>query len=373
MDQWLPDSDPDAVVQRRRPETARLAAPDWVFSAVVHLMLVALLLAAKAGPGGGAGGGRGRGDGGDGFSERWIEAQMGSEVDGSPPAQLALQVVADAKPLIAPAPFPELAQRPLAAVPAATETYREIEQTNYVPPSDTVIPSPVAATASGTSTDRQSGAGGGLSGAGPGSGGGGDGSPGEGGEGRGGTSLFGIRDAGERFVYVIDRSSSMAHYGKFAAARRELAASLAQLDETLEFQVLVYNQEIQPANRRSSGGLLRATLINKNQTLKQLRIVLPEGGTQHLSALQSALQLGPTVVYFLTDAEDPGLTPAYISDLARKLRGRTRIHCIQLGETPGRAPTDGNWLQQLAEATGGEYLHVPTDDLGAVHKSPAAR
>lgn len=369
MDESIPEPDPLDGARRRSPRTAGLAAPDWLFSAVIHLLLVAVLLSSKAGPGGGTGDGNGRGDGGDGLGERWIETYMGSAGDGAPPAPLAIAVIEDAHPL----PVPESTPLPSDVVHAVPRPPSPIEQTSYVPPPDAAIPSATDSSPGTASAPTNQSASVGASTSGH-SGGGaaGDGSPGDGGDGQGGTSLFGIWDAGERFVYVIDRSSSMADYGKFAAARGELAASLARLDESIEFQVLLYNQEVQQAQRRGTRGLQRATLINRNQTLRQLRIVLPEGGTQHLDALQSALQLRPTVIYFLTDAEDPGLTPTYIRELARRLRGTTRIHCIQFGENPGRGPTDGNWLQQLAEATGGEYVHVPTEALHSAADDSAA-
>jgi hypothetical protein len=57
------------------------------------------------------------------------------------------------------------------------------------------------------------------------------------------------------------------------------------------------------------------------------------------------------------------LSASQISKTARQLAGATRIHCIQFSEIPGAGPTAGNWLQQLAQATGGKYVHVRTDAL----------
>jgi len=362
-------SGPDSLVEsrRNRAASARLAAPDWVFSAVIHLLLVMVLVTSKAGPGGGFGAGSGEdGDGGDGSGEslgdRWIEIQMGFDSGSSPPpALLNPGVFETADPL----------DLPVVTTPsqneAAEQPPAEILQTGHVVPTDEGrIPPPVApaeqladSSFSGSATSGGAGPG---NGQGQGSGGG-DGSPGEGGDGQGGTSLFGIWDRGERIVYVIDRSSSMQHYGKLDAARGELQSSLARLEASIEFQVLLYNQQVQPLNVRGSQGLIRATVANKNLILRQSQMVLPEGGTQHVAALQAALRLKPTVVYFLTDAEAPGLTATQISATAGQLAGATRIHCIQFGEIPGAGPTAGNWLQQLAQATGGKYVHVRTDAL----------
>jgi hypothetical protein len=350
---------------RRRIVTSRLSAPDWVFSAVIHLLLVMLLITSKAGPGGGSGGGGGQGGYGEGEhpGDAWIEAQMGSEGGWSPPAPLNLQAIEITKPL-------EVPREPLvesAEAVAVDPKSSVIEQTSYAKSDQTpsIDSAPLPDTVSKSTVGADGSSGGSGAGSGSGDGLGGDGSAGEGGDGQGGTSLFGIWDKGERFVYVIDRSSSMEHYGKLAAARRELESSLGRLEDSIEFHVLLYNQQVQPLNVRGSNGLVRATAINKNGVLKQLRLVLPDGGTQHGLALQAALKLRPTVVYFLTDAEDPGLTDRDIGTVARQLKGATRVHCIQFGEMPGQAPTAGNWLQKLAEATGGRYVHVRTDALRA--------
>jgi hypothetical protein len=371
MSEFTPTPEAINDARQRRAATSRISAPDWLFSAVIHLLLVMLLVTSKAGPGGG---GYGRGPGGDGAGDRpsdaWIEMQMGTDSDVSRPGDFSVQAQNDARPLEIVAPSPVVVED-IAPDPSSTG----VQQTTYAIPNDAaashsaIIP-PEATTQALITGDGVSGSGA-AGGVGD-DGGGGDGSPGEGGDGQGGTSLFGIWDQGERFVYVIDRSSSMAHYGKLVAARSELASSLGRLEESIEFHVLLYNQEVQPLNPRGSQGLVRATLRNKNRVLSQLRVVLPDGGTQHRTALQAALRLRPTVVYLLTDAEDPGLTSHQIRDLARQLRGETRIHCIQFGETPGRSPTDGNWLQQLADATGGQYVHVRTKELRNAEGDPRA-
>ena len=44
-----------------------------------------------------------------------------------------------------------------------------------------------------------------------------------------------------------------------------LARFGANLDESIEFQVLFYNQEVQPLAVRDSQGLIRASQVNKNR------------------------------------------------------------------------------------------------------------
>jgi hypothetical protein len=376
------ESESSSDSSRRRASTIRTSAPDWLFSAVIHALLIALLFSSKAGPGGGgggtaSGGGPGGQETGDIPGDGWIEAQIGSESSWGHPTAVAIETITESvTPLIAEVqhvPIRDHAEPPTDVVPAEAA----IVQTAYEAPAD--VAAPMAATASRTGGDPEQGTAREDSQALTGSGspanaglgrGRGDGSRGAGGDGQGGTSLFGIWDSGERIVYVIDRSSSMQHYEKMVSARRELEASLARLDESFEFQVVYYNQHVQPLSLRGSPGLIRATAVNKNRVRGQIRLIAAEGGTRHRAALDTALGYRPTVVYLLTDAESDGLTPAEIANLARRLNGATRIHCIQFGDMPGQNPTADNWLEQLAAATGGEYLHFRTEALQKAEQVP---
>ena len=256
-----------------RPATIRTSTPDWLFSAVIHLLLVALLFSSKAGPGGGGGdGGNSSGPGngaGDFPGDGWIEAQMGTESETGIPGPLVVEPIPDSPPqapaVTEPAPVPQVPVVAAQTHDASSEGV--VAQIGYAEPanvdadaahshSPTTSAQVVAATVDPfPAAPGNSGHGGGNPGSGRGNG---DGSPGEG-DGQGGTSLFGIWDSGERIVYAIDRSSSMRHYEKLIAARKELEASLARLDESFEFQVLYYNQQVQPLTLRGSRGLIRAT------------------------------------------------------------------------------------------------------------------
>jgi len=66
--------------------------------------------------------------------------------------------------------------------------------------------------------------------------------PREGGKAR--TSLFGVVGEGYKFVYVFDRSGSMGGQGEnsLQAVKKELLASLKNLDTVHQFQIVFYNQ-----------------------------------------------------------------------------------------------------------------------------------
>ena len=59
-----------------------------------------------------------------------------------------------------------------------------------------------------------------------------------------------IKGTGSRFVYVIDRSESMAgfEFRPMLAAREQLWKSLSSLNENNQFQILFYNDEVKIFN-----------------------------------------------------------------------------------------------------------------------------
>jgi Ca-activated chloride channel family protein len=186
----------------------------------------------------------------------------------------------------------------------------------------------------------------------------------------GGTSLFGAKDVGSRFVYVIDRSWSMEgdaiHVVPLSAAKSELTASIQRLDERQQFQIIFYNE--QPfvlVNDNGRFDYFFGTDSQRLDAVRQLRSVQPSGGTNHVPALEKALDLAPDVVFFLTDGEEPSLNDRDIRRLAQRGRG-ARIHCIQFGKEPESAMGNdpGNWLRKLAAATDGTYVYRDVTRLG---------
>ncbi len=177
-----------------------------------------------------------------------------------------------------------------------------------------------------------------------------DGAGGPGGIGRPGN-LFQGGAAARSVVYAIDRSSSMGRDGLLAAAVRELRVSLERLPPTTLFQIIVYHDRAEPL---LPGRLLPATAENVARASVALARVRPEGGTNHLHALQVALSLGSEVIYLLTDADD--LRDADRREATRLNRAHAVIHTIELN-TANRDRADMP-LQLLARENRGRYLAV---------------
>ncbi len=188
-------------------------------------------------------------------------------------------------------------------------------------------------------------------------GGGGSGGGSGGGVGRGvgpGTQFFGARDHAHSFAYVIDCSGSMATRNSLEIAKRELLASLNQLPPDAEFAVVFYN--LLPkmlTDPQGNQGLMSATTANKRRIQLQLAEIRPDGGTDHMSALRTALALKPEVVFFLTDADL--MTNGEVNEILAEA-GATRIQAVEFGR--GVNLGERTPLRRLAATTGGAYLYI---------------
>jgi von Willebrand factor type A domain len=194
----------------------------------------------------------------------------------------------------------------------------------------------------------------------PGSGSGGnDGAGGGsgGGAGRGigpGTQFFGARDHAHSFAYVIDCSGSMATRDSLEVAKRETLASISQLAPDGLFAVILYNLQARMlADPQGQRGLMAATAVNKARVQSQLATIQPDGGTDHMLALRTALALKPEVIFFLTDADL--MSNGDVNQMLTEV-GKTRIQAVEFGrgtELGQRTP-----LARLATTTGGSYLYI---------------
>ena len=173
---------------------------------------------------------------------------------------------------------------------------------------------------------------------------------------KGETQVFGVVGRGNRFVYVFDRSLSMQG-APLAAAKRELLTSLNRLERVHQFQIIFYNEN--PRIMRSQQ-LLFADENGLSQAESFVNSVTAAGGTDHWQALQLALRMHPDVIFLLTDADEPPLSPKQLDEIRRNNPGTT-INVIEFKSGPGQGRQ--SFLQQLAEQNRGQYKHVDTATL----------
>ncbi len=188
-------------------------------------------------------------------------------------------------------------------------------------------------------------------------GGGGSGGGSGGGDGKGigpGTEFFGAQDRASSFAFVIDCSGSMSNRGALRIAKKELMGSLDRLPPDARFSVVFYHVRatvFPDAEGRSA--LMPATVDNKERVRTRLTSIRPDGGTDHVRALQTAIALKPEVIFFLTDAERMEPSDA---DVVRKDLGLIRIQAIEFGDGPtiqSESP-----LRDLATSSGGTFRHI---------------
>lgn len=187
------------------------------------------------------------------------------------------------------------------------------------------------------------------------------------GQGMARTGVYGIEAEGHSFVYIFDRSDSMGVGGgsPLASAKTQLIASLDDLTDQNQFHIIFYNTAPQIMDLgRKYGGLVFADDWAKNQAKKHVQGITASGGTDHFLALQAGLKLHPDVIFFLTDADQPGLTRPQLERLNRLNSGRTSICTIEFGEHPHSSRE--NFLGRIARENGGKYVYIDITKRGAL-------
>lgn len=173
------------------------------------------------------------------------------------------------------------------------------------------------------------------------------------------TQVFGVKGQGNRFVYVFDRSSSMAGYeGRpLYWAKSELVGSLKRLQPIHQFQVIFYNQD--PHIMTPFGGqgpqMVFANDSGKRAATNFISGVTADGSTNHVRALKLALRMKPDAIFFLTDADEPQMTMKELREI-RALNHGCSIHAIEFGAGP--SANRFNFLRRLAEENDGNYGYV---------------
>jgi hypothetical protein len=166
-----------------------------------------------------------------------------------------------------------------------------------------------------------------------------------------GGTFFGIRADGQRFVYVIDCSSSMD--GRpLERAKEELFASLKSLLPSQEFYIIFYASETYPMYHPAA---VEEFATASDEALTLVKTWLPHiaanGGTEPESALLIAIGKKPDAVFFLTDGAIPDTVPAAINAANAS---ETPVHTICFTNRAGE-----DLLKQIAAENHGDYHFVP--------------
>jgi Mg-chelatase subunit ChlD len=178
------------------------------------------------------------------------------------------------------------------------------------------------------------------------------------------TTFFGLEAAGNKFVYVLDRSDSMGenHEARMKAAKDELLNSLKDLDQRQQFYIIFYNEAPRLFDPGiSKGRLVFATDDNKRRAEEFVAGVHPDGGTNHMAALTAALRLRPDVIFLLTDGEaKDDLSANELKRIDAINGGSAKINVIQFAPEPRPSSS----LVELAHANRGQQVFVDVSKLG---------
>jgi hypothetical protein len=195
-----------------------------------------------------------------------------------------------------------------------------------------------------------------------GAGGGGDGEGGglAGGGQLGAAMFFGTQSRGNRFVFLVDNSSSMKD-GRLEAAIAELQRSVAAMSRRQAFYVIFVSDQTYPMfYPERAPQLLPATDPNKKQLGEWLKKVTLAGGKNRelINAIDMAAALQPDVVFFLWDGHLPheGVRRDVMEYLTRPNQRRFAIHTLGMGVDSLDAEQH---LAAIARANGGTYRRIP--------------
>ena len=206
--------------------------------------------------------------------------------------------------------------------------------------------------------------------------------------------LTGLKLGGERTLILVDRSASMLDDTiiniirrrnmpidqKLRAVKwRQVVASVdwltAQFQPDSEFQIYLFNNEVEPAIKGSDGVWLKADDATQlDEAIRVLRRTAPEGGTNMKAAMEvvSTLTPRPDNIILLVDGlptmDEPTTNRRTVSG-----RDRVRLYTNAVRELPSNIPVniflyplEGDYeapilFWVLAYRTGGSFISVSKD------------
>lgn len=198
------------------------------------------------------------------------------------------------------------------------------------------------------------------------------------------AKFFGMRAIGNKFVYVLDRSGSMAYeasdvpkyqVSRFDVARMELMNSVESLRPHQEFYVVLFSTGMRQMFNRNDlvPTAVKATPENKVRLKEWLWRDQANGGTDPRGGLKLAFKMNPDAIFMLSDGEfrdekNDG-NPLAI-DLARKQVEENkpiRINSIALEDDASKVN-----MEELSNVSGGQFKFVKVRDyISNMAKPPA--
>jgi len=192
-----------------------------------------------------------------------------------------------------------------------------------------------------------------------------------------GAEFFGTVAYGDRFVFILDNSTSMSYGGanaqtgdRFARASTELLYSIERLTDQQSFYVILFNGQTRRMFDDASlvADPLPATRENKDRLRAWLAGVPLGPSTDPRDALRLGLTVRPSAVFLLSDGEFNENNTGLITDklavqevVEQFNDGRAPIHTIAFED-----PVNRGTLAGLSAQSGGQHLFVPPLDANGL-------
>ena len=160
------------------------------------------------------------------------------------------------------------------------------------------------------------------------------------------ATFFGQRGRGQRIIYVIDRSGSMAD--SFDFLRKELKRSISELHHAQKFHVILFNDGFV---EMSTERLVPAIGVNKRRCFQFLDQIHPGGMTDPIPAMKQAFRKNPDLIFFLTDGE-------FSDALLGELRTWNRKEKVKIFTLAYVYASGSKLLKRIAAEHGGTYTFV---------------
>jgi hypothetical protein len=179
-------------------------------------------------------------------------------------------------------------------------------------------------------------------------------------------TFCGVEGGGNHFVYLVDCSKSMG--AAFESARAELIQSIEALKPDQRFYVVFFDEHpdymrITDPNADESESVL-ATAENKRALMQWAMKVTMDSGKAPYDPLKFALNLGPDVIFLLSDGEFPAGIESLLSEgnhvenLFGDQQIRSIVHTIGYHSQEGEAR-----MRAIAQQNQGQYRHVPRPEF----------
>ena len=169
--------------------------------------------------------------------------------------------------------------------------------------------------------------------------------------------FVGTSGAGKRIVFVIDASEAMGG-GKqtpLAHARKELAFSFQDLNDSQRFQVVYFNEEANTLPTEGTDLMIPVSPSNLKRAHTFLETLTGTGRSDPTEALLKAISLKPDLIFFLSDENAVQLSADQIELVKQKANG-VPIHGVEIGS--GMEPEKPSPIKSLTAVCQGRFQWV---------------